>query len=426
MVPIGLGQAVAQFSPEFLLSNYPDVMKIVFATALGILLGVEREWSQKPAGLRTFSIITITGTVLTIADEPALLILGGALVVVQGTVFAVRGLLSGDESYLLTTSTSMVLAYGVGVLIGKEFYQVGVVVVIFATMLLVLRRELHGFARNLSKDEIQSSLEFGILAFVVFPLLPSQSYGPGGSINPRTIWLLVVAVSGIGFANYLVVQRYGAKGIAITSFFGGLVNSAAVIGEVVARARGQTGFTSIAVGSILLANAAMAFRDILIVLTFVPELAVDVGAPLITIVVAGVTLSYVVSDWEVDFEIEFESPFNLRTALKFGGLFLIVLLVSASARAMFGTSGFLLSSFLGGFVSSGAVTTSVVLLVESGQVAPGVASSGIIAAVSGSILVKLALAVSMDRSIAFPVAAATSGLIAVGVLATAVTVAFLT
>jgi uncharacterized membrane protein (DUF4010 family) len=426
MVPIGLGQAVAQFSPEFLLSNYPDVMKIVFATALGILLGVEREWSQKPAGLRTFSIITITGTVLTIADEPALLILGGALVVVQGAVFAVRGLLSGDESYLLTTSTSMVLAYGVGVLIGKEFYQAGVVVVIFATMLLVLRRELHGFARNLSKDEIQSSLEFGILAFVVFPLLPSQSYGPSGSINPRTIWLLVVAVSGIGFANYLVVQRYGAKGIAITSFFGGLVNSAAVIGEVVARARGQTGFTSIAVGSILLANAAMAFRDILIVLTFVPELAVDVGAPLITIVVAGVTLSYVVSDWEVDFEIEFESPFNLRTALKFGGLFLIVLLVSASARAMFGTSGFLLSSFLGGFVSSGAVTTSVVLLVESGQVAPGVASSGIIAAVSGSILVKLALAVSMDRAIAFPVAAATSGLIAVGVLATAVTVAFLT
>ncbi len=426
MVPIGTGQAVAQFSPEFLLSTYADVMKVVFATALGILFGVEREWSQKPAGLRTFSIITITGTVLTIADEPALLILGGALVVVQGAVFAVRGLLSGDESYLLTTSTSMVLAYGVGVLIGKEFYQAGVVVVIFATMLLVLRRELHGFARNLSKDEIQSSLEFGILAFVVFPLLPSQSYGPGGSIDPRTIWLLVVAVSGIGFANYLVVQRYGAKGIAITSFFGGLVNSAAVIGEVVARARGQTGFTSIAVGSILLANAAMAFRDILIVLTFVPELAVDVGAPLITIVVAGVTLSYVVSDWEVDFEVEFESPFNLRTALKFGGLFLIVLLVSASARAMFGTSGFLLSSFLGGFVSSGAVTTSVVLLVESGQIAPGVASSGIIAAVSGSILVKLALAVSMDRSIAFPVAAATSGLIAVGVLATAVTVAFLT
>lgn len=419
-------QTGVEVSPEYLLTNFPNVMKVVFATALGVLLGVEREWSQKPAGLRTFSIITLVGTVLVIADEPILLYLGSALVVIQGSVFAIRGLLSGDENYLLTTSTSMVLAYGVGVLIGKGFYQVGVIVTIFATMLLVLRRELHGFARGLSKDEIQSALEFGVLAFVVFPLLPNESFGPSSALNPRAIWLLVVAVSAIGFANYLVVQRYGAKGIAITSFFGGLVNSAAVIGEIVSRARGQAGFTNIAVGSILLANAAMAFRDMFIVLTFVPELAVDVGAPLVTIVLAGIGLSYVVSDWEMDFEIEFESPFNLQTALKFGLLFLLVLLVSATARAMFGASGFLVSSFLGGMVSSGAVTTSVVLLVQSGEIAPGVASSGIIAAVSGSILVKLALAVSLDRSIAYPVAAATSALIAVGIIATAFTVVFIT
>lgn len=425
MVAVEPAQVVTQASPEYLLSNYPDVMKIVFATALGILLGVEREWSEKPAGLRTFSIITLTATVLTIVDEPVLLILGAVLVVVQGTVFAVKGLLAGEENYLLTTSTSMVLAYGVGVLIGKEFYQVGVIVAIFTTLLLVLRRELHGFARNLEKDEIQSALEFGILAFVVFPLLPNETFGPGGTLNPRTVWLLVVAVSAIGFVNYLVVQRYGAKGIAITSFFGGLVNSAAVIGEIVSRSRGKTGFTNIAVGSILLANAAMAFRDMFIVVTFVPELAVNVGAPLITIVVVGIVLSYVVSNWEVDFEVEFDSPFNLRTALQFGALFLLVLVVSATARMMFGTSGFLLSSFLGGMVSSGAVTTSVVLLVQSGEISGGVASSGIIAAVSGSILVKLVLAVSMDRSIAFPVAGATAALIAVGVTATAFTVAFL-
>lgn len=422
---LSVGGSVVEFSPEYLLSNYPNVMKVVFATALGILLGVEREWSQKPAGLRTFSIITLGATVLTIVDEPVLLVLGGVLVVVQGSLFAVGGLLSGEQNYLLTTSSSMVLAYGVGVLIGKGFYQVGVIVVIFATFLLVLRRELHGFARNLSKDEIQSALEFGVLAFVVFPLLPNESFGPAGTINPRSIWLLVVAVSAIGFVNYLVVQRYGAKGIAITSFFGGLVNSAAVIGEIVARTRERAGFSSIAVGAILLANAAMAFRDLSIVVAFVPELVVDVGAPLATIIGVGIILSYLVSDWETDFEIEFESPFNLRTALKFGALFMLVLAVSATARSLFGNSGFLVSSFLAGMVSSGAVTTSVVLLVESGQLTTNVAATGIIAAVTGSILVKLGLAVSMDRSIARPVATATAVLIAAGVVSTAITVAFL-
>jgi uncharacterized membrane protein (DUF4010 family) len=419
------GHVVLQLEPESLLATYPNVMRVVFATALGILLGIEREWSQKPAGLRTFSIIMIAGTVLTIIDEPALLILGAVLIVIQGSVFALQGLLSADGNYLLTTAISMILAYCIGVLVGKGFYQVGVIVTILVTSLLVLRRELHGFARDLSKDEIQSALEFSVLAFVIFPLLPNESFGPSGAINPRTIWLLIVAVSAIGFANYLVVQRYGAKGIAITSFFGGLVNSAAVVGEIVSRARNQSGFRSIAVGSILLANAAMAFRDMFIILTFVPELAVDVGAPLVTIVVAAVVLSYFVSDWEADFEIEFDSPFNLKTALKFGVLFLLVLAVSATARSMYGTSGFLISSFLGGLVSSGAVTTSVVLLVQSGKLAPSVASSGIIAAVTGSIIVKLALAISMDRSIARPVAAATSALIIVGIAATAFTMVFM-
>lgn len=418
MIEPTLAQAGIEIGPEYLLATYPNVMKIVFATALGLLLGVEREWSEKPAGLRTFTIITTVATVMTIIDEPVLLVLGATLVVVQGVVFAFKGLIEGEDNYLLTTSSSMVLTYGIGVLVGKGFYQVAVIVAIFASLILVLRRELHGFARGLSKDEIRSALEFGILAFVVFPLLPNESFGPMGAINPRAAWLLVVAVSALGFANYLIVQRYGAKGIAITSFFGGLVNSAAVIGEIVSRTRREVALTNVAVGAILLANAAMAFRDLLIVVAFVPELFFTVGTPLITIIVVGVVASYLASDWELDFEIEFESPFNLQTALKFGVLFLGVLVVSATAEATYGASGFLVSSFLGGLISSGAVTTSVVLLLQSGGLSPAVASGGIIAAVTGSILVKFALVVSMDRSISRPVAVATGGLLAAGVAAT--------
>lgn len=285
------------FSPESLLSNHPNVMKVAFAVALGMLLGTEREWSQKPAGLRTFTVLTTTATIFVIADEPILLVLGLVLVVIQGGVFAVCGLIWEDDTHLLTTSASMILAYGVGVLVGKGFYQVSVLVTVLVSFVLVLRRDLHGFARNLSKDEIQSALEFSVLAFVVFPLLPNESFGPGSAINPRTIWMLVVAVSAIGFANYLIVQRYGTKGIAVTSFFGGLMNSAAVIGEIVSRTRQSTELTGIAIGAILLANAAMAFRDLLIVVAFVPQLTVDVATPLIALVIAGIALSYVMSDW---------------------------------------------------------------------------------------------------------------------------------
>lgn len=258
------------------------------------------------------------------------------------------------------------------------------------------------------------------MAFVVFPLLPNESFGPAGAVNPRAAWLLVGAVSALGFANYVIVQRYGAKGIAITSFFGSLINSAAVIGEIVSRTRWEAGLANVAVGAILLANAAMAFRDLLTVVAFVPELAIKFGAPLVTIIVVGIGASYVASDWEIDFEIEFDSPFNLKTALKFGALFLTVLVLSATAEATYGASGFLVSSFFGGLISSGAVTTSVVLLVQSGSLSPGVTAGGIIAAVSGSILVKLGLVVSMNRSIARPVTVATTVLIVAWVAATLV------
>lgn len=418
-------QGVPTPDPDYLLVNFPDATKIGLAAALGLLMGIEREWSQKPAGLRTFTIISTLGAATVVTGVSALVVIGGLLVVIQGSIFAAGGLFGDDDAYLLTTSVSMVLAYVIGVLAAKGFYFESVLAAVVTTLLLVLRRELHGFAHNLERAEIRSAVEFAVIAFVIYPLLPSQSVDPWDAVDPQTVWLLIMVISVIGFVNYLVVARYGAKGIAITSFFGGLVNSAAVIGEIVSRTRSRAGVADVAVGAVLLANAAMAVRDLFIVVAFVPELALDVGAPLVTIVVVGIVTSYVASDWDLDLEIEFESPFNLRTALKFGGLFLAVLVVSATAKSLYGTSGFLVSSFFGGMVSSGAVTTSVVLLVQSGGLSPEVAAGGIIAAVSGSIFVKLGLVVSMDRSIARPVTVATSVLLLAGVASTALTVLFI-
>jgi len=418
-------QAPVVPTPEVLLETAPGATRIAFAAALGLLLGTEREWSHKPAGMRTFTIIATLGAVTVVAEEPALVALGGLLVVIQGGAFAVRGMLDGDESSLLTTSVSMVLAYAIGVLVARGHFFESVLAAVVTTALLVLRRELHGFARNLTKDEIRSAIEFAVIAFVVYPLLPADPVGPWEAIRPRTVWLLVVAVSAIGFLNYLVVERYGARGMAVTSFFGGLVNSTAVIGEIVSRARAAEGLSGIAVGTILLANAAMALRDLLIAVTFAPGLSTTLIAPLGAIVLAGIGLSYVAGDWEVAVEPEFDSPFRLRSALQFGALFLAVLVVSSFARDTFGASGLLVSSFLGGLVSSGAVTTSAVLLVGSGSVSEGLAAAAVVTGVCASILVKLGLVVSMDRSLARPVTGATLTLLSVGVVAAGLA-AFLT
>ena len=393
------------------------VARLVLATLLGMFLGLEREWSQKSAGIRTFALISLAAAVFSVADAAGLLVVGGVLIVASAVLLAVRSLVEADVNGLsLTTSVSMLVAYGVGVLVAASLFIEAVTVAVLSSSLLVLKRELHQFAWGLSREEVRSAVEFTILAFVVFPLLPAETIDPWGVIQPRLVWSLVVAISAIGFVNYVLVRKYQGSGYAVTGFFGGLVNSTAVVAEMAERAAGRDELLDVAVGSILLANAAMALRNAALVAVFVPEAALVVGAPLGAITLAGVGLAFWQSEWQTDFETDLTSPFSLRNALTFGALFLVVLAISAGAERSFGATGFVATSFLAGLVSSGTAATTAVSLLGTDQITVDTAVAGIIAGTASSIVVKTVFAASMSRELVRPVLAWNLVLIAVGLL----------
>ncbi|MDY6764244.1 MAG: DUF4010 domain-containing protein, partial [Halobacteria archaeon] len=178
-----------------------------------------------------------------------------------------------------------------------------------------------------------------------------------------------------------------------------------------------TEMAKLAVGAILLADAAMALRNMVIVVAFIPELALRIGIPLGIITLIGVGISVVVGDWNINLDADFDSPFSLKNALKFGGLFLGILLISAGAQNIYGAPGFLFTSFVGGIVSSGSATTTAVLLASSEKITYTVAATGVVAATSSSILVKTAFAASVDRSLVRPVLAGSFALIFSGIVA---------
>jgi uncharacterized membrane protein (DUF4010 family) len=308
------------------------------------------------------------------------------------------------------------VAYVVGVVIGMEYLLIGVVIAITSSFLLVLRRELHQFADQLSHQEVRGAAEFAIISFVIFPLLPTGTYGPWGAIDPQLIWLLVIAVSAIGFVNYAVMQRYGGRGMLITGFFGGLVNSTAVIGEVANRAKANTGIFDLAVATILVADAAMAIRNLIIVITFVPQSAFSISLPLGLIAVGGIALTGYEHNWTGSMELNLDSPFSSKNALTFGGLFLVVLVITAGAQQMFGTAGFLLTSFLSGLLSSGTTTTTAVSLASTGQIMPPVAAQGVLAGTLASIFVKIWLAVGINRDLLVPVSIRSAYLVLLGLV----------
>ncbi|MDL5361277.1 MgtC/SapB family protein [Halalkalicoccus sp. NIPERK01] len=384
-----------------------DLLRIVVAGALGLFLGLEREWSHKSAGIRTFSLISLLAAVFTVLDQPLLLAVGGLFVAVQGLLLAVQGLLVEESGLSLTTSVSMLVAYGVGVLVGTGRLIEGVTVAILSSLLLVLKRELHSFAWGLSREELRSTAEFAVLAFVVYPLLPAgdvpiAAAGFEVAVEPRVIWLMVVTVAGIGIVNYAIVRSYGGRGIAVTGFFGGLASSTAVVGTMLDHVRQRPAAASYAVAAILLADAAMAVRNLGIALAFTIDSPL-LGAivPLGAVVVGAVAIAAVIADWSEEVEMDLESPFSLRNALGFGAIFLLIVVSGGFAEAYLGTAGFYATAALSGLVSSAGATTSAVVLYRTGSLEHDVAVIAILLATASSLVVKAVLvAASADRGFA--------------------------
>ncbi|WP_135830163.1 MgtC/SapB family protein [Halorussus halobius] len=403
-----------------------DVVRVALAAALGLFLGLEREWSHKAAGIRTFTLISLLGAVFTLLDHEVLLLLGGLLVIVQGLMLGVRGLLADDEAdegLSLTTSVTMLVAFGVGALVMDGFILVGITVAVLSSLLLVLKRELHSFAWGMSREELRSAVEFAILAFVIYPLLPNEEFAYG--IQPRTVWLMVVTVAAIGIVNYAVVKTYGGRGIAVTGFFGGLASSTAVVGTMLDHVKQRPEAASYGVAAILLADAAMAVRNLAIALAFTVggDAPVLYGAvlPLGAVILGSVAIAAYTADWSEQVDIDLESPFSLRNALSFGAIFLLVIVAGAVAQQQFGSAGFYVTALLSGLVSSAGVTSSAVLLYIGGNLAHETAVFGILLATASSIAVKAALTLAApDRSFAYRVTAWSGVLLAASAVAAVV------
>jgi len=394
-----------------------DIVRLAVAIALGLFLGLEREWSQKAAGIRTFALISVLGTIFTLYDGatcqaapegaavcvPILTAVGTLFVIALSGMLMWSGFADEDEGLHLTTAVSMLVAYGVGVLAGVGLLLPATVVAVASSLLLVFKRELHDLAWGLSREELRSATEFAILAFVVYPLLPAEAVqvGPAGTavtVEPRVIWLMVVFVSGIGIVNYAVVRMYGGRGIAITGFFGGLASSTAVVGTMLDHVRQRPEARRFGVAAILLADAAMALRNMLIavVFTFPGEILFGTVAPLGAIIVGSVVIAALTANWSESVAMDLETPFSLRNALAFGALFLLVVLAGGIAEVALGRVGFYATAVVTGLVSSAGATTSAVVLFRAGSLSAEAAVIAIMLATGASILVKAALVVSSD------------------------------
>jgi uncharacterized membrane protein (DUF4010 family) len=207
---------------------------------------------------------------------------------------------------------------------------------------------------------------------------------------------MVVTVAGIGIVNYALVRTYGGRGVVVTGFFGGLASSTAVVGTMLDQVRQRADAVSFAVAGVLLADAAMAVRNLAIAVVFTfgtprPPL-LGAAVPLGVLVLGSFAVAWFAADWTTDVDLDLESPFSLWNVLAFGAVFLVILVGGTVAKAQFGDLGFYVSALVSGLVSSAGTTTSAVLLYRQGSLGVQPAVVSILLATGSSILVKAGLA----------------------------------
>jgi uncharacterized membrane protein (DUF4010 family) len=363
--------------------------KIAVSLGIGLLVGIEREWSNKDLGARTFALTSLLGAMAVLfAPSMAIVSIVGVFLIV---IFANTRSMLVDRSLEATTSVALLVIFVLGAIVGQGHLFTPVAAAILMTMLLTWKVGLHRFVGGLQPAEIQSAVLLGLLGLVVYPILPNRFIDRWELINPRQAWITVVVIAGIGFVNYVLLKIYGAKGVYLSGFLGGFVNSSAAAIEL-AKPLGAAGTSSgIAVAALLLTLVAMFARNLLILALFAPSAVLTAAGPLLVMTVMA--LLFVrrarAHGSGAAIELHLESPVSLKRVLNFSLLFLLIQIASTLSERYLGKAGFLGTSVIGGLVSSASTSAASANMVGHGQMQAALAGQGVVLASVASALINL-------------------------------------
>jgi len=401
------------------------------ALALGVLLGLERERTKTQAsfaGVRTFGLLALAGGVAAFLDAPmgrpwlGLAVFGAAaaLVVVSYAVTAQRGELG------ITTEVSALLAFLLGFMCvsGHVLHAAGLAVASGAT--LALKEWLHRLAGRIESADVEATLKFAIVSIIILPLVPDQSYGPAplDVINPYKIWLMVVLISGLNFASYLLVKIVGTEhGIGLTGLLGGLVSSTAVTLGFSQRSRQEPSHAAPLALGILVAWTVMFFRVVLLVAAVDPGIAPRIGLAMAAFGVPSLAICWFL--WRRERSTERasvsagENPFELGEAIRFGLLFGVITFVAKAAQVYLGDAGLYLAGAIAGLTDVDAIALSMSQLALADAANAEPASRTIVIAVASNTLFKAGMVAFLGAPALRRVILGATGVILVAALVSA-------
>lgn len=380
-----------------MLELWEFVARLAAALVVGAPIGLEREHNHKHIGVRTFLFISLLGMLSAVFSE-----LFHPLILVVGLAFA-AGLallaywtrLAKEKKPGMTTSVVFLVTFLLGVAAGSGYLVESIAASIIVTLVVASKQITQSIVLHLTEKEMIESMKFGIIAFVLLPLLPNRSLDPWGFFNPYQAWFVAVLVATISFVSYVAIKVLGpAVGVGLAGILGGLVSSTAVTSAMAAKVRESAKLTDIASLAVILASSVMFLRVLILVLFISSPLLEKLLLPMAAaglFGVAAVLLDRQLFFQKVETKLKLVSPFAFGPALKFAFFFLVTLVVSDVAENYFGSVGVYLTALLSGLTAVDAITLSIAALVAGGKLSVAVATNAIIIATAVNTVVKWGL-----------------------------------
>lgn len=386
-------------------------LRLAVALAIGLLVGTERGWDQREAregarvaGLRTFGLVGLLGGATGLfaaatgagAASIGLVFLGLAAFLSTSYAIAVRR----TQDVGITSEVAALCTFLLAALAGAGTMAPAAAAAIVMTMLLRYKARLHGWLGALRREELTAGLQLLLISVVLLPLLPDRGYGPWQTLNPYVLWWMVVLIASLSFVGYVATRVAGERrGLALTGLFGGLASSTAVTLGFSRLASRREAMVPVLAASILLACGTMFPRMVVVASLVHASLFERLWLPaLVMSAVAYAPVPFYLrgahgtGDGELGERLR--NPLELTSALAFGVLLAVVMLLAQALVAWWGHTGVWMLAALSGLADVDAITLSLARMSRS-ELSPSVAAAGVVLAAAANSLFKGGLALAI-------------------------------
>jgi len=338
--------------------DWPLSLRLLLALALSFLVGLEREIAGMTtkgkvfAGVRTYTLIGVFGFCCALLLDKAPWVMPAGIAALAGLALVgyLAKLKEGHVGW--TSEVAAIITFTMGALCLLTDVWVPMAVGIVITLLLSEKSKIENFVEHLDRTEFHAVVRFLIVSVIILPVLPDQAYTQF-SLNPRSVWKIVVLVSSLGFGGYFLAKRFGDRaGLWMSGLLGGVVSSTAVAVAAGRFAKQRPRRSVPALQASLIASSVMYIRILVLIWFIQPGFVAYMWPKLAILAAIGTVLCFTLKSGDGRSQKEsvepVHNPFEIRPALVFASLFVLLSIVTVIVTQFYGESGLLVLASLVG------------------------------------------------------------------------------